>query len=143
MKVSRTGIAARLASLALPLLCVSACDRTTFSTSPKLSGGADYSYGTVVSFGRGGAGDAFKISGWSHAEEEHTWTEGNSAAIAVKITATDAPITFVVTALGYTHPPELPVQPVEVFANDQKIADWQIDKFAQFTAPVPPERTRR
>jgi hypothetical protein len=35
--------------------------------------------------------------------------------------------------------PQLPVQPVEVFANGKKIADWQVGNTAQFSAVVPAE----
>jgi hypothetical protein len=31
---------------------------------------------------------------------------------------------------AYIHPPEVPSQPVEVYANGQKVADWQVTNAA-------------
>ena len=36
------------------------------------------------------------------------------------------------------NPPQLLSQPVEVFANGQKIAEWQVAGKAEFTALIPP-----
>jgi hypothetical protein len=44
------------------------------------------------------------------------------------------------TLAALINPPELPAQPVEVYANGQKIADWQVSGKAEFTALVPPKR---
>jgi len=44
---------------------------------------------------------------------------------------------------GLTKDPELPYQPVEVYVNDQKVADWQVANEEEFSAPIPQEMTRR
>ena len=36
------------------------------------------------------------------------------------------------TLSGFTNPPELPAQPVEVYANGIKVADWQVGDKAEF-----------
>jgi hypothetical protein len=44
---------------------------------------------------------------------------------------------------GLTKDPELPFQPVEVYVNDQKVADWQVAAApAEFSAAIPQEMTR-
>jgi hypothetical protein len=43
---------------------------------------------------------------------------------------------------GLTKDPELPFQPVEVYINDQKVADWQVAKPAEFSAAIPQVMTR-
>jgi hypothetical protein len=40
------------------------------------------------------------------------------------------------------HEPDLPVQPVEVYANGQKIAEWQVGIAAEFSATIPGEITK-
>ena len=47
---------------------------------------------------------------------------------------------MVIAAL--TKPPELPWQPVEVHANGQKIADWEVGDTAEFDAAIPGTITR-
>jgi hypothetical protein len=44
---------------------------------------------------------------------------------------------------GLTKEPELPYQPVEVYVNDQKVADWQLAADpAELSAPIPKEITK-
>ena len=38
---------------------------------------------------------------------------------------------------GLFKEPELPTQPVEVYVNETKVADWQVGDIAVFSAPVP------
>jgi hypothetical protein len=42
---------------------------------------------------------------------------------------------------GLIHPPDLPRQNVAVYANGEKIADWEVSEPADFTAPIPPALT--
>ena len=46
------------------------------------------------------------------------------------------------TLRGLIQPPTLPSQPVEVYANNQKVADWQVADSAVFTAEIPAELTK-
>ena len=50
--------------------------------------------------------------------------------------------TLSVTAFGLINPPELLAQPVEVWVNEQKIADWQVAAVAPFRATIPVELTK-
>jgi hypothetical protein len=36
----------------------------------------------MIKFGAGGDLERFGTSGWSHTEDQQTWTEGNSAALS-------------------------------------------------------------
>ena len=40
------------------------------------------------------------------------------------------------------HEPELPFQPVEVYANGQKIVEWEVGNTAEFVATIPGEITK-
>jgi hypothetical protein len=40
---------------------------------------------------------------------------------------------------AYTHSPEIPYQPVEVYANGQRVAEWQAGSPGHFTAVIPKE----
>jgi hypothetical protein len=39
-------------------------------------------------------------------------------------------------------PPELPFQPVEIFINEEKIAEWQVAETAEVVARIPPALTK-
>jgi hypothetical protein len=47
------------------------------------------------------------------------------------------------TLAALVKPPELPTQPVEVFIEDQKIAEWQVGNTSEFTAAIPQDLTKR
>lgn len=40
------------------------------------------------------------------------------------------------------HEPELPFQPVEVYANGQKVIEWKVGNTAEFVATIPGEITK-
>jgi hypothetical protein len=41
------------------------------------------------------------------------------------------------TLLPLAKEPDLPAQPVEVYANGKRIADWQVTNKGQYTASIP------
>ena len=47
------------------------------------------------------------------------------------------------TMRGLIQPPSLPFQPVEVYVNEKKIADWQVGNTASFSAQIPAELTKK
>ncbi len=102
-------------------------------------GGAlnEYSYGTKISFAKGGNAAAMQVSGWSTSEPQFTWTEGNSAVLALRIPPADGAVALKVRASAFIKDPELPSQPVEVYVNDLKIADWQVSQVSEQTAALP------
>jgi hypothetical protein len=117
--------------------CLSGCDRSSDSGSEATDGASKLEYGTKVSFAESGNSNAFKVSGWSKAEEKFTWSEGTSSVLKMAIAPTNDPIVLKMTIAALIKEPELPFQPVEVSANGQKIADWQVGNTAEFAAPIP------
>ena len=135
---------------ALALVMLSACGKSNApeaSTPPETSTpskGVDLAYGTEVSFGNGGNSEPFRVSGWSGTEPQMTWTEGTAAVLAMHVSPTNEPVALKMKLAGLTKDPEVPYQPVEVYVNDQKVADWQlVADPADFSASIPQEMTRR
>jgi hypothetical protein len=95
--------------------------------------------GTVIEFGDGGASGLYRRSGWAETSRRlsFTWTEGKSAKLVLPIPANSGPLTLKMRMGGLIHPPDLLFQPVEVYANGQKIADLQVSKLADFEASIP------
>lgn len=112
-----------------------ACGRTDEASVTPSSGGSVI--GKVIRFNPGGKSESYRISGWSKTEPEFTWSEGNSARLALPIGKNSGALTVRVTAAGLTGGEDLAFQPVEVFANNQKVADWQVGTTAEFNAPIP------
>lgn len=99
--------------------------------------------GRMIAFGAGGGSEQFRVSGWSKTEKDFTWTEGNSAKLALPIQMDAGQLALRMELLGFVHPPTLEVQNVEVFVENQKIADWKVgDPAAAFTTVIPAELTK-
>jgi len=81
--------------------------------------------GHQIQFGEGGGSEGYRTSGWSHTEERFTWTEGKSAKLSLPIGGENGPFNLKMTLAAFTHAPDLPSQPVEVFVNGQKLTEWQ------------------
>ncbi|PZR76872.1 MAG: hypothetical protein DLM73_01570 [Chthoniobacterales bacterium] len=90
----------------------------------------------MIQFGSGGGSERFRQSGWSDTEKQFTWTIGSSAALKLSVDPSDQPLNLRMR-LTALKAPQLPFQPVEVFANEQKIADWKVSDTADFTAVIP------
>lgn len=86
--------------------------------------------------------ERYRVSGWNKSEGASAWSEGTSARLALPVPADAGPLTLKMTLRGLVQPPALPFQPVEVYSNDQKIADWQVSDTAVFTAEIPAEVTK-
>jgi hypothetical protein len=109
------------------------------ATSPSIAPATNkYSIGDTISFAAGGNSKPFQVSGWSDAEPQLSWTNGPVAVLALRIDPTSEPLTLHVKCGGFAKTPQGPPQPVEVFVNDQKIADWDALDLADHTAPIPP-----
>jgi hypothetical protein len=96
-----------------------------------------YELGAIINFGASGDSDRFKVSGWSAKEKEFTWTLGKGGVLSVKVPAVDGALNLRAKLVGLIHPPELAYQPVEVYVNDEKVADWEVSTPADFMAIVP------
>jgi len=93
--------------------------------------------GKVIPFTRDS--ERYRVSGWNKTEGDYAWSDGNSARLALPITADAGPLTVKMTLRGLVQPPTLPSQPVEVYANNQKIADWLVADRKAFIAGIPAE----
>jgi hypothetical protein len=111
--------------------------------SPAVASNAnEYSIGDKIYFGLDGNSAAFKVSGWSDPEAKHSWTNSVVSVLAMRLPAWPKPISLKMKLGGLTKDPELPSQPVEVYANDEKIADWNVRELNEYTAPIPPSITK-
>lgn len=86
--------------------------------------------------------DRYRISGWNKTEGNYAWSEGRSARLTLPVPANAGALTVKMTLRGLIQPPALPSQPVEVYASNQKVADWQVADSAVFTAEIPAELTK-
>jgi hypothetical protein len=113
------------------------CSRSdTSAASPEIQ------FNTKIAFGQSGNSDAYKVSGWNKTEEKFTWSEGTSARLRGQLPPAQEAVALKVRAAALTKPPELPDQPVEVYVNDQKIAEWRVGETAVFAAALPNEITK-
>ena len=139
VRISGGSVATLAATLSL-LLTLTSCDKPATAPSPSNTPAAPQSlYDTPIDFGTGGTSASIKASGWSNPEEQFTWTEGNTATLVIPVLPTDAQVTLRMRLSGMIKEPEFPTHPVEVYVNDQKIADWQVGNTAPFSAPIPKE----
>lgn len=99
-------------------------------------------YGSKITFGKGGNSEPYKSTGWSTTEEKFTWSEGTSAQLRIPVPASTEPVSLKMTIGALIKSPELPAQPVEVFINDQRIAEWQVADTAEFVARIPSDFTK-
>lgn len=95
-----------------------------------------YQLGTTINFGKSSDARRFCVRGWSLPEDQLTWMEGQSAHMILGVPASQ-PFTLRATMAGLVKSPELPFQPLAVFANDRKIADWQVAEKKEYVAHIP------
>ena len=131
----------RILLLALTAMCVG-CGKTdpeVIASNQPPRRKATYSFGEVVSFGRGGRSDVFKAGGWSHVEPDRTWTNGRSAHLAFTLPKSKGPLALRMRLAGFVAEPFIPFQWVEVIANNERVAEWQVADVADYIAIIPPE----
>ena len=121
-------------------LALSSCGEGPDFSKPGSS--KEYTYGTKISFAQSGAATNYQVSGWSAPEPQFTWTEGDTAVLAVRVPASDSPVVLRARGAGFVNPPALPAQPIEVVVNDKKIAEWQAGDVAEYTAMIPQEMVK-
>lgn len=127
--------------LALALISLLGCNRSP-TAADRSSELAQVPYGTRIVFGQGGNSEPYRVSGWSKTEEKFTWSEGTSAQLRIPVPATEDAVSLKMKIAALIKPPELPFQPVEIWVNSQKIAEWQVGDTAEFAAAIPRELTK-
>jgi len=101
---------------------------------------AKYALGSIIRFGMGGGSERFRESGWSETEKDGTWTIGNSAKLRFPVTPANQSLTLRMSLAGLAgvlRAGNIPSQKVEVLANGQKIADWDVSARRDFNATIP------
>jgi hypothetical protein len=121
-------------------VALSSCGEGTDFSKP--GGSKEYTYGTKISFAQSGAATSYQVSGWSKPEPQFTWTEGDTAVLAIRVPASDAPVVLRARGAGFLNPPELTIQPIEVLVNEKKVAEWQVGDASEYTAMIPPEMVK-
>ncbi len=114
---------------------LSASEKQTTPGAP--ASAANYELGKLIRFGKGGESETYRRSGWSDPEADFTWTTGQSANLLFGLSEADHPLKLRMKIGGFMHPPKLTAQPVEIFANDRKIAEWEVSDPKEFTAVIP------
>jgi hypothetical protein len=130
-----------VASLVLALFAIGGCNRSETSADNS-SAPPEVAYGTRITFGQGGNSEPYKASGWSKTEEKFTWSEGTSAELHLPVAVTNDTVALKMRIAALTKAPDLPFQPVEVFVNNQKIAEWKVADTAEFVAAIPRDITK-
>jgi len=131
-----TGCEKSAASASSPTVSPSVSPASTAVTGP-LAAAAAYKIGETIQFGIGGGSERFRSGGWSDTEKDFTWSIGPSAKLLLSAGRNEGPLDLRVRMLSLIKPPELVDQPVEVLANDQKIADWRVGVTGDFAATIP------
>jgi hypothetical protein len=126
---------------ALALLSVAGCDRSE-TVSENSASLPELPVGQKIVFQKGGNSAPYKAGGWSQPEEKFTWTEGTSAQLRIPVAPTTDYLSLKIRMAALVKAPELPLQPVQLFVNDQKIAEWEVSDTAEFVAAIPPEITK-
>ena len=72
-----------------------------------------------------------------------TWSEGKSAQLVLPIPSDPGALTLIIKLGALISRPAVPHQTVEVFANGQKTADWEVADTADFSARIPAEVTKK
>ena len=122
----------------LALVCLAACDEQKNPDNPSSPGSKTaYNFDEVITFGQGGTARRYIRGGWGEPEKDRTWTNGSSASLRLTPPATDEPLRLRMKLAGFTNPPALPYQPVQVYVNDERVADWQVSDPADFIAIIP------
>jgi len=86
-----------------------------------------YSLGDELGFSINSAGLAFLKTGWSHPEDDFTWSEGTSSEIELPVESSlGKPLVAKFWLHPFLAPPRLSSQDVRVFANDQLVGRWTL-----------------
>ena len=110
---------------------------TSSADAPTAAGDRSYAYGTIIRCGLRGEFERYRGSGWSHAEDGITWTDGPAAKLVVTVPPSEYRLEFRLRAAGMRNPPDLVAQPVEVWLNGSKIAEWSVSEMADHIAEIP------
>jgi hypothetical protein len=132
----------RRAAVALLAVTLCACGESEETTSAAnqpvqpTRAAADV-LGRVIRFGIAGEGRTYQVSGWRGTEPvDSTWSEGQAALLRLPVPANAGALKLRLKMAALTSPALL-TQPVEIYANGKKIAQWDVAAVAEYTASIP------
>lgn len=141
---ARTRQCCAVACLGLIALSQFACDKSDPPAPTTAATPAGESVvGKGIEFGAAANSTKYLSSGWSTADEQFTWSEGTSAKLDLPIGPAPGGLRLVAKIAAFINPPELPTQPVELYASGTKIGEWQVGDTADFLAQVPASATQK
>ena len=101
-------------------------------------GGTGYSLETVVPCDASAACKRLQRGGWAReADGPFTWTVSTRPKMKFSLAPVKGHLGLRMRLVGNINPPELPLQPVEVFANGRKVAVWFVGAPDDFYATIP------
>jgi len=83
-----------------------------------------YDYGSTIKFGRSGNSLVYQGWGWSHPEEDYTWTDKKSASLIMPITKPRSDVELKVRLRPLILAEKVDRQRVTVEANRKKLGRW-------------------
>lgn len=103
--------------------------------SPELVARLDY--GRKISFKKGGDSEPFRVAGWSHPEEDYTWTEGVRASLTCRVAAARESMALKMTLAAFYRAPAVTSQAVDVSINGEKVGTWDVVDERVHTVRIP------
>ena len=123
----------RATPLLLPLVLLGSLFSGPIARSQ--DGAIMYGFETVIECDAGEC-EKFQRAGWDRAAAL-TWTARTSAKLRFSVPRVKGPLALRMRLVGNVTPPEVPVQVVEVFANERKVALWLVEAADDFFAIIP------
>jgi hypothetical protein len=97
--------------------------------------------GKVIDFGARGDSERYRLSGWSRAEPEFTWSARRVAQVALPVLRAAGALELQAVVGAFIYPPDLVAQSVEVYSQGQRVAEWTVGQPELFRAAIPAEAT--
>jgi len=87
-----------------------------------------YEWGSPITFNRKGNYLQYAGEGWSHPEEDLTWTNGHSATFSIPIRRPDTDVELRATLSPYVIPGAVDMQRVNLLVNGKSVGGWTAAK---------------
>lgn len=101
-------------------------DRRTLSIAMRTIILSDYRWGSKIDFAKGGNAPVFQGEGWSGAEPDFTWTDGNRAVLHIPVGEVDSDVTLSAVFHAFLPPEKVERQRVVIVVNGQEIGEWVV-----------------
>ncbi len=102
-----------------------------------------YEYGKVLKFTKAAENNTYLTTGWSTAEDELTWSDGNEATILIPVRPADRELFFSADITPFLSNPNLLTQSIQVSVNNVLLTTWEARNSGTFTFSIPKEMTSK